>query len=37
MIYIWDTIETDDTLKTYYSYHSCEFKTDYTDTKHKLP
>jgi hypothetical protein len=34
MIHIWDTIETDDTLKSYLSYQPCEFKTDYTDTEH---
>jgi len=34
MIYIWDTIETDDTLKSYLSYQPCEFKTDCSDTEH---
>ena len=34
MIYIWDTIETQNTIKTYVSYHSCEFKTDCIDTEH---
>ena len=33
----WDTIETDNTIKTYYSYQSCEVKPDYSDTKHKFP
>ena len=37
MIYIWDTIETPDTLKSYYLYMSCEVKPDYDDTKHNLP
>ena len=32
----WDTTETDNTIKTYLSYQSCEFKTDYNDTKHKF-
>jgi len=34
MIYIWDTIETQNTIRSYLSYQPCEFKTDYTDTKH---
>lgn len=34
---IWDTIETPDTLKTYYLYPFNQVKPYTTDTKDKLP
>jgi hypothetical protein len=37
MIYIWDTIETPDTLKSYYLYPFNEMKSHHDDTKHNLP
>ncbi len=36
MIYIWDTIETDNTIKSYVSYQCSQFKTHKNDTKDNL-
>jgi hypothetical protein len=36
MIYIWDTIETQNTIKSYVSYQCSQFKTHKNDTKDNL-